>query len=416
MNLHRKKALITGIGVVSPVGNGVKDFFKSLKSGESGIRKISRFNTEGFSSRIAGEVDIDISEFISRKEERNFDLFTQYAVAATSLAVDDAHLGKEILANNSERIGVIIASGIGGIESLEKEVKVLNERGPGRVSPFLIPKIISNMASGNVAIRYGLKGPNFSVVSACASSAHALGISLDLIRTGKADLILVGGTEAPITPISVAGFSSMRALSKRNDEPEKASRPFDGERDGFVIAEGAAVLVLESREHAISRGAKVYCELKGYGFSDDAYHMTQPDENSEGAILSMENCLRDAGLSGQDISYINAHGTSTKLNDELETEAIKKVFGKRSYDIPVSSTKSMTGHLLGAAGAMEAAATALSINKDIIFPTCNLENPDPKCDLDYVSEGMRKVKLEAAISNSFGFGGHNATLAFKKWK
>ncbi len=412
---EEERAVITGLGVISPLGSTKEKFFESLKSGKSGIGKITRFDVTDFSSRIAGEVkDFDPSNYFDKKEQRKYDRFTQYAIAATLQALADASLTKKDISDLGFRASVIIASGIGGIETLENEHSVLLEKGPSRVSPFTIPKIIANMASGNVAIELGAKGANFSVVSACASSNHALGIALDLIRSKKADVVITGGAEAPVTPLSVSSFASMKALSFRNDEPEKASRPFDLERDGFVIAEGAAILVIESYQFARKRDAKVYCELAGYGFSDDAYHMTAPDPEGSGAAEAMKSCLLDAKADISEVDYINAHGTSTPYNDRVETLAIKKVFGDRAFKIPVSSTKSMTGHLLGAAGAIEAAATCLTIEREVIFPTINLEKPDPECDLDYVPKTARKGKINLALSNSLGFGGHNATVAFRR--
>lgn len=410
--MQQHRAVITGIGVVSPLGVGKEAFFNALKEGKSGIKTITRFDATGFPVRIAGEVREDLTTFVSEKESKRLDLFSVFALAATELALKDAGLES---VNNPYRVGVVVASGIGGIQTIETEHLNLINKGPTRVSPFLIPKIISNMASGNIAMRYGFKGPNFSVSSACASSSHALGIALDLIRTGKADIVLAGGTEAPVTPLSVAGFSVMKALSTRNDEPEKASRPFDKNRDGFVMAEGAAVLVLESEEHAKKRGARIYCELAGYSFTDDAYHITQPDLTGKTGADTMLMALEDAGINPDEIDYINAHGTSTKFNDEIETKSIKLAFKERAYRIFVSSTKSMTGHLLGAAGAIEAAATALSIYHGIVFPTINLEEPDPECDLNYVPNEAIEKEIRAALSNSFGFGGHNAVIAFKKF-
>lgn len=413
----KRRAVITGLGIVSPLGLNKEDFFEALKSGKSGIGPITRFDASKFPSRIAGEVkDFDPSSFFEKREQRKYDRFTQFALAATYQALSDASLTKEDISRLDFRASVIIASGIGGIETLEQEHSVLIEKGPSRVSPFTIPKIIANMASGNVAIELGARGSNFSVVSACASSNHALGVALDLIRNDKADLVIAGGAEAPVTPLSVASFASMKALSFRNDEPEKASRPFDADRDGFVIAEGAGVLIIESEEHALKRGARIYCELAGYGFSDDAYHMTAPDPEGEGAVEAMRLCLLDAGIDISEVDYINAHGTSTPYNDRIETLAIKKLFGKKAYEIAVSSTKSMTGHLLGAAGAVEAVAVCLTIEKGIIFPTINLENPDSECDLDYVPHKARNADVGVALSNSLGFGGHNATIAFRRWE
>lgn len=411
--MQPRKVVITGIGVVSPIGVGKENFLKNLIKGKSGIGKITRFDAADFPVQIAGEIKEDISGFFDSREIKRYDFFTQYAIAASELALNDAGLTPNGVLGNA---GVLIASGIGGIGTIEEEHKKLLEKGPLRVSPFLIPKIISNMASGCVAMRFGFKGPNFSIASACASSSHAIGVAVDLIRYGKADVILAGGTEAPITPLSVAGFASMKALSTRNEEPEKASRPFDADRDGFVMSEAAAVLVLESEEHALKRGARIYCELAGYGFTDDAYHITQPDVTGETGAITMKLALKDAYLEPEEIDYINAHGTSTKFNDEVETRAIKIAFKEHAYKLKVSSIKSMVGHCLGAAGAVEAAATALTISEKIIFPTINLENPDPECDLDYVPGGSVKAEVRAALSNSFGFGGHNACLAFKRYE
>lgn len=410
--MQLRKAVITGLGVVSPIGVGKEAFFESLKSGRSGIGKITRFDASSYPVQIAGEVKEDLTAFVSEKEAKRLDLFSVFALASASLALKDAGI-EEV--EDPYRCAVVVASGIGGIQTIETEHLNLLNKGPLRVSPFLIPKIISNMASGNIAIKFGFKGPNFSVSSACASSAHALGIALDLIRTGKADVVLAGGTEAPITPLSVAGFSVMKALSTRNDEPEKASRPFDANRDGFVMAEGAAVLVIEAEEHARKRGAEIYCELAGYGFTDDAYHITQPDVSGETGAQTMRLALEDARIPFDEVDYINAHGTSTKFNDEIETKSIKILFKERAYSLLVSSTKSMTGHLLGAAGAVEAAATALSIYHSVVFPTINLEEPDPECDLNYVPNEAVEANIKVALSNSFGFGGHNAVLAFRKY-
>jgi 3-oxoacyl-[acyl-carrier-protein] synthase II len=411
--MRPRKVVVTGIGIVSPLGLGKESFLNALKNGRSGIGSITRFDASDFPVQIAGEIKDDLSPFFDPKEQKRYDLFTQYAIVASILALEDAELQKNVDPYN---VGVIIASGIGGIGTIEEEHSKLLEKGPNRVSPFLIPRIISNMASGCVAMKFGFKGPNFSVASACASASHAIGAALDLIRYGKADVILAGGTEAPITPLSVAGFASMKALSTRNSEPEKASRPFDAERDGFVMSEAAAVLVLESEETALKRGARIYCELAGYGFTDDAYHITQPDLTGETGARTMQLAMKDAGLSPEEVDYINAHGTSTRYNDEIETRAIKIAFGEHAYRLKVSSIKSMVGHTLGAAGAVEAASTALTIHAGVIFPTINLENPDPECDLDYVPNKAVMTEVSAALSNSFGFGGHNACLAFKRYE
>ncbi len=410
-----RRVVITGIGVISPVGNTREEFWKSLINGKSGIGTITKFDASGYAVRIAGEVkDFDPGDILSPKERRRTDLFTQYALTAAHEALSDA--GIEVEKIDRDRVGVIVASGIGGTVTWEAQHRKLLEQGPDRVSPLFIPMMIINTASGMIAIRYRFRGPNFAVVSACASSGHAIGEAMRKIQYGEADVMITGGTEASITPLSVAGFSVMKALSTRNDEPERASRPFDRERDGFVMAEGCAIIVLEELEHAKRRGAKIYAELAGYGASDDAYHITAPDESGEGPALSMIRAIEDAGRKPEDVDYINAHGTSTPLNDKIETLAIKKVFGERAKDIPVSSIKSMVGHLLGAASAIELAATALTIRDGIIPPTINYENPDPECDLDYVPNEARKKEVKFALSNSFGFGGHNVTLALAKYE
>lgn len=411
--MQQPRAVITGIGVVSPLGTGVESFYRNLLKGESGIGYISRFDASSYPVKIAGEIKDNLEEFIDPREARRLDLFSLFALVAADLALQDAGL-TEI--KNPYRAAVLVASGIGGIGTIEEEHQKLLERGPLRISPFLIPKIISNMASGNIAIKYGLKGPNYSIASACASSAHALGLALDQIRLDRADIVLAGGTEAPITPLSVAGFAAMKALSTRNNEPQKASRPFDKDRDGFVMSEGAAVLVIESEEHARKRGARIYCELAGYGFTDDAYHITQPEISGKTGAATIELALNDAQVDPETVDYINAHGTSTKFNDEVETRAIKLCFKEHAYRLLVSSTKSMTGHLLGAAGAVEAAATALSVFNRVVFPTINLDEPDPECDLNYVPYEPVEKNIRVAISNSFGFGGHNAVLVFKKYQ
>ncbi len=410
-----KRVVVTGIGVVTPVGNNLDEFWNNLTAGKSGVGPITRFDTEGYTSKIAAEVkDFDATEFIDRKEARRMDRFCQYALAATAMALDKAGLNPGKI--NRDRCGVILGSGVGGIETLEQQHKVLLERGPGRISPFFIPMMISNMGSAQIAIAYRLKGFNITTTSACASSANAIGDAFKIIQRGQAEMIITGGTEAPITPLAVAGFCSMKALSTRNDDPAGASRPFDAERDGFVIAEGAVILVLEEMGHALSRGADIMAEVTGYGASCDAYHVAAPDPEGAGASLAMRMALADAGIEPERVDYINAHGTSTPLGDKLETKAIKEVFGKHAYRLAVSSTKSMTGHLLGAAGGLEAAACVLAIQKGVIPPTINMENPDPECDLDYVPNTARKADVGAAITNSFGFGGHNATLVFERFR
>jgi 3-oxoacyl-[acyl-carrier-protein] synthase II len=414
-----RRVVITGLGAITPLGQTVKETWENLVKGKSGVGYIDRFDTSNLPVKIAAQIrNFDPLKRLSQKEAgvpiKKLDLFSIYALWAAEEAIEDSALLKGPF--DPDRVGVIIASGIGGIETLEREIIVGYTKGYDRISPYLIPMMIPDMASGLIAIKYRFKGPNYCTVSACASSAHAIGDAFRLIRYGDADVMVVGGSEAPIIPTAVAGFSSMKALSTRNDEPEKASRPFDRDRDGFVMGEGAAVLVLEEYEHAMRRGAKIYAELVGYGATADAYHITAPCVDGEGAVKCMLRALEDAKLSPDEVDYINAHGTSTKLNDAVETLAIKKVFGERAYKIPVSSTKSMIGHLLGAAGAIEAVATIMTIHTGIIHPTINYENPDPECDLDYVPNEARKKEVNVAISNSFGFGGHNVCLVFKKFE
>lgn len=411
----KKRIVITGFGVISPLGFTKEEFWDNLLYGRSGVSRIIRFDTSNFACKIAGEVkNFNPENYIKDKKQiRRMDRFTQFALAAAQEAVADSKINFD--KKNSHRVGVIIGTGIGGLSTLEEQHRLLLEKGPSRVSPFLIPMFITDIASGEIAIHYQLTGPNYAVSSACASSAHALGNSLRLLRYGDADAMITGGTEAGTTPLGLAGFSNMRALSLRNDEPEKASRPFDKERDGFVMAEGAGILILETLEHAFARGAKIYAELAGYGATDDAYHVTAPEPNATSATRAMQIAIEDAGISPEEIDYINAHGTSTQLNDKIETLAIKKVFGKKAYQIPISSTKSMTGHLLGASGAVELIATILSMEKDYVHPTINLENPDPECDLDYVPNQARKKEINCALSNSLGFGGHNAVLIVKRY-
>jgi len=412
-----RRVVITGLGAITPLGQTVKETWENLVRGKSGVGYIDRFDTSNLPVKIAAQIrNFDPLKRLSQKEAgvpiKKLDLFSIYALWAAEEAIEDSALLKGSF--DPDRVGVIIASGIGGVETLEREIIVGYTKGYDRISPYLIPMMIPDMASGLIAIKYRFKGPNYCTISACASSAHAIGDAFRLIRYGDADVMIVGGSEAPIIPTAVAGFSSMKALSTRNEEPEKASRPFDRDRDGFVMGEGAAVLVLEEYEHAMRRGAKIYAELVGYGATADAYHITAPCVDGEGAVKCMLRALEDAKLSPDEVDYINAHGTSTKLNDAVETLAIKKVFGERAYKIPVSSTKSMIGHLLGAAGAIEALATIMTIHTGIIHPTINYENPDPECDLDYVPNEARKKEVNVAISNSFGFGGHNVCLAFKK--
>ena len=413
--MSRRRVVVTGLGVVSPVGNNVKDFWNSLFESRNGIGRITRFDPSEFDVQIAGEVkDFDPIIRLEKKETRRMDRYTQYALYATDEALEDA--GLKNTNTNSNRIGVYLASGIGGVETLENELRKMIKEGPSRVSPFLVPMMIPDIAAGWISIKYGCKGPNFSVVSACASASHAIGEAFETIQRGDAEIMIAGGSEAPITPLSIAGFASMRALSTRNDEPEKASRPFDRDRDGFVVGEGAGIIVLESLESALKRNAKIYAELIGYAATADAYHITAPAPDGEGAFEVMRIALKKGNVPLEEVDYINAHGTSTKLNDKIESDAIKRLFGKRAYKIPISSTKSMTGHLLGAAGGIETVATILAIHRGWIHPTRNLENPDPECDLDYVPGKARKVEIRYALSNSFGFGGHNAALVLKTFR
>lgn len=413
--MQRRRVVITGVGVVSPVGNNTKQFWQSLLEGKSGVGQITKFDTTGFSSTIAAEVkNFDASDLLSSKEQRRMDDFVKYALVAADEAIKSS--GLELEKMEHKRAGCIVGSGIGGLQTIENQHKVLLEKGPGRISPFLIPMLIVNMAPGQIAINYKLKGPNYAVVTACASSNNALGDAFRVIQEDKADIIVSGGTESSITPLGVAGFCSAKALSTRNDEPEKACRPFDRERDGFIMAEGAAIVILEELEHARKRGVHILAEMVGFGASCDAYHMTAPDPSGEGAAESMRLALKSAGISAAQLDYINAHGTSTKLNDAIETKAIKAVLGKEAEKVAVSSTKSMTGHMLGAAGGIEAIATCLALKEGIIPPTINYEFPDPECDLDYVPNKPREQAINYAASNGLGFGGHNATLVFKKYE
>ena len=407
-----RRVVITGLGLVTPLGTGVDKTWKALCAGESGIGRITRFDPTGYDAQIAGEVkDFDPAQFIEKKEIKKMDTFIHYAVGASQLAVDDANL--TVSPEEATRVGVYIGSGIGGLGSIEHYHDVLKEKGPGRVSPFFIPMTIINLASGQVAIRVGAKGPNSCAVTACATGNHCIGDAYRLIQRNDADVMIAGGAEAAITPLGVAGFASAKALSFRNSEPTKASRPFDKDRDGFVLGEGAGVVVLEELEHARARGARIYAELIGYAMNSDAYHITAPPEEGEGAVRCMEMALKDAGVAKTDIGYINAHGTST-MADAIETKAIKHVFGEQAYRIPVSSTKSMTGHLLGAAGGIEAVFSILALHHGILPPTINLDHPDPACDLDYVPNQARPAKIQVALSNSFGFGGVNACLIFRR--
>lgn len=412
--MDKRRVVITGIGVLSPIGKDREAFWQGLMNGESGVDSISRFDTSNFEVRIAAEVkNFDVEKYIDRKEARRMDLFAQYAMASGQQAIEDSGILLDKV--NRERFGVISASGIGGLDTFEKEFTALFEKGPNRVSPFFITKMISDIAPGLLSMRYGLKGPNYSTTSACASSSHALGESLRHIQQGDADLMLAGGSEAAITRMGIAGFMVMKAMSTRNDDPKTASRPFEKNRDGFVIGEGSALVVLEELEHAKARGAKIYAELIGAGYSADAYHITAPDPEGDGAARAMKLALKDAKISPSEVDYINAHGTSTPHNDKTETVAIKRLFGDRAYDIPISSTKSMTGHLLGAGGALELVAVSLMLQRGKIHPTINYNEPDPECDLFYVPNKAIDKPINIAISNSFGFGGHNVCLVLKKY-
>ena len=408
-----RRVVVTGLGVVSPVGIGADRFWNGLMEGRSGVRRITAWDPSTLPTQIAAEVpDFDPTAYMERKEARRNDRFVQFAYAAARMALEDAALA--ITPANATRVGVLIGSGIGGAITWEEQHRILETRGPDRVSPFFIPMIIMNMASGVVSILTGAKGPNLSVVTACATGGNAIGDAMRIIQRGEADAMMAGGTEAAITVLSVAGFCSMKAMSTRNDQPERAVRPFDAERDGFVMGEGAGVVVLEALETAERRGARIYAELVGYGMSADAYHITQPDPEADGASRSMRNALGDAGLEPEAIEYINAHGTSTPYNDRTETLAIKKVFGAHARRVPVSSTKSMMGHLLGAAGGVEFIACVQAIERGALPPTINYEHPDPECDLDYVPNVPREARISTAMSNAFGFGGHNAILIVQR--
>ena len=415
MAMDKRRVVITGVGAVTPVGNTADEFWAALLEGRSGIGPITRFDATGFPTRIAGELKgFDSLKYIDKKDDRKFDPFLKYAVACASMAVEDAALKTDSI--DPTRFGVLVGSGIGGLETLLSNYEVLRTKGPDRVSPFFIPMLIVNMASGVVSMRLGAKGPNSSVVTACATGNHAIGDATKIIERGDADVMIAGGSEAIIIPLTIAGFCQMKAMSTRNDDPTRASRPFDAERDGFVCGEGGGLVVLESLEHARGRGARIYAEVVGYGMTGDAHHMTAPDPEGDGAARAMAAALHDAGLEPSAVGYINAHGTSTPYNDKFETIAIKRVFGEHARKLAVSSTKSMTGHLLGAAGGIEAIATAFALYHGMLPPTINYEKPDPDCDLDYIPNQARKQEVEVALSNAFGFGGTNATLAFKKYR
>jgi 3-oxoacyl-[acyl-carrier-protein] synthase II len=413
MPATRNRVVITGLGVLTPVGNTVDSYWKALLAGQSGAGRITKFDTTGHTVTFAAEVKgFDPASYMDPKEAKRMDPFSQYAVAAAKMAVEDSKL--DLAKEDRFRCGAIVASGIGGLNEMQEQDKKYNEKGPSRISPFFVPKMMLNAAAGQIAIAFGLGGPNWGVASACASANHAMGTALRTIQFGDADVMLTGGSEAAMTYLAIAGFSNMGALSTRNDAPEKASRPFDKNRDGFVLGEGAAVLVFEKLEHALARDAKIYAEVLGIGNSDDAYHITAPDPDGTGGAYAMNAALKDAGIRPEQMSYINAHGTSTPLNDKIETAAIKKTFGAHAKKIPVSSTKSMVGHLLGAAAAVELVATVLSIRDGMVHPTANYETPDPDCDLDYVPGSKRSVDVQYAMSNSLGFGGHNSAIIVGK--
>ena len=413
--MEPRRVVLTGLGALTPVGNTTEEFWSALKQGKSGVGPITRFDATGYATRIAGEVrGFDEGKYVDKKEARRLDPYLKYAIATSVMAVEDAALDPAKV--DGTRFGVLIGSGIGGITTLIEGEDVRRTKGVDRVSPFVIPMLIVNMAAGLVSMRFGARGPNSSVVTACATGNHAIGDAYKIIQRGDADVMIAGGAEAMIVPLTIAGFCSMKAMSTRNDEPEKASRPFDAGRDGFVCGEGAGIVVLEALEHAVRRDARIYGEIVGYGMTADAHHMTAPDPEGDGATRAMQLALAAAGIEPGAVGYVNAHGTSTPYNDKFETIAIKRVFGEHARKVAVSSTKSMTGHLLGAAGGIEAIATTLAIYHGLLPPTINYDTPDPECDLDYVPNQARKVDVEYALSNAFGFGGTNATLAFRRYR
>jgi 3-oxoacyl-[acyl-carrier-protein] synthase II len=413
--MDRRRVVVTGIGLVSSLGIGTQPNWAALASGTSGVNTISKFDASQFATRIAGEVrGFDPLQFIEKKDVKKMDVFIQYAIAASQFAMDDASL--QITPELAPNAGVFIASGIGGFTTIEREHKALLEGGPRKISPFFIPSAIINLAAGQVSIRFGAKGPNSATCTACSASAHAIGDAYEIIRRADADVMIAGGSEAAITPMGIGGFGALRALSTRNDEPSRASRPFDRDRDGFVVGEGSGVLILEELGFAVRRGARIYAELVGYGMSADAYHITAPSEDGEGPLRVMGRAMNSAGVDPAQVSYINAHGTSTPHGDKVETLAIKRCFGDHAGSLMVSSTKSMTGHLLGAAGGLEAGVTVLAVYHQLVPPTINLDCPDPECDLDYVPNRAREAAIEYALSNSFGFGGTNAALLFKRYE
>ena len=410
-----RRVVVTGIGAVTPIGNNAPSFWQAIRNGKCGIDTVKSFDASNLKTQIAGEIkNLEVTDFIEKKEARKMDKYTQYAMIAAMEAVTDSGLDME--KEDSWRVGVVTGTGIGGIQTLESQHQTLLEKGPGRVSPFFIPMMIANMAAAQIAIKYGMRGINENIVTACASSTNAIGDAYRHIQYGTNDVIIAGGAEATVSPLAFAGFCNMKAMSTRNDDPKHASRPFDAERDGFVLSEGAAFVVLEELEHAKARGANIICEMVGYGATDDAYHITSPIPGGAGGAKAMELAIKDAGIQPSDVTYINAHGTSTKYNDHFETEAIKSVFGDAAYKVAVSSTKSMTGHMLGAAGVAEAIVCALAIRDGYIPATINYEHPDPDCDLDIVPNVGREQEVRYAMSNSLGFGGHNATIVFKKYE
>ncbi len=411
----RRRVVITGMGTVNALGLNAEQFWSGLLAGKSGVVPITKFDTENFTTKIAAEIqNYAPEEHFDKKEVRKIDPYAQYALVCAREAISNSGLNFEN--ENTSRIGVIVGSGIGGMLSFESEMTKLITQGPRRVSPYFIPQMISDIAAGHISMEFGLKGPNYATVSACATSGHAIGVATMAIQRGDADIIVAGGSEAAITPMGIAGFNSMKALSTRNDDPATASRPFDLNRDGFVMGEGAGIIILEDLEHALARGAKIWAEMAGVGFTADAHHLTAPAPGGEGAVRAMRQCMEDGDLKPDEIDYVNAHGTSTPYNDKNETEAIKTVFGERAYDMAISSTKSMTGHMLGAAGAVELIATIMAIHESKVPPTINYETPDPECDLNYTPNKAAERELKAAVSNTFGFGGHNACLSVKKYQ
>ncbi|PKL51964.1 MAG: beta-ketoacyl-[acyl-carrier-protein] synthase II [Nitrospira bacterium HGW-Nitrospira-1] len=411
--MEKRRVVVTGLGLITPLGIGTGKSWDAMIAGKSGIRKITHFEASAFATQVAGEVEgFNPEDYIEPKEIKKMDRFIHFGVAAATMALDDS--GLKIDESNAQRTGVIVGSGMGGLPAIEHYHKILLEKGPRRITPFFIPMLIINLAAGQISIKLGAKGPNCSPATACATSSHAIGDAFKIIQRGDADAMIAGGAESCITPMGIGGFNAMKALSTRNDEPERASRPFDKDRDGFVMGEGAGILILEELDKAIRRNARVYAEIVGYGLTGDAYHITSPAPGGEGAVRCMNMALKDAEANPTDVDYINAHGTSTKHGDELETNAIKTVFGDHAYKLAVSSTKSMTGHLLGAAGGVEAVISILSIDKGMAPPTINLDNPDPECDLDYIPHKARRLDAKMSLSNSFGFGGTNACLLFKK--